>query len=149
MGIFKRWRTAFNVLLHKSDRETIELNNLYKFLGIDPNTKENVLSEATYFACQKILSEAIGKLPLKLLRYNDRNGVVTMRKHPLYHVLHERPNPYMTASSFWSTVEFNRNHWGNAYVWIQGAGENLKLWILPSENVEVWYDNARALSEQR
>jgi HK97 family phage portal protein len=148
MMIFKRLQTAFNVLFHKSDRQTVELNNLYKFLGIDPNTDENVLSEATYFACQKILSEAIGKLPLKLLRYNDKNGVVTMRKHPLYRVLHERPNPYMTATSFWSTVEFNRNHWGNAYVWIQGAGENLRLWILPSENVEVWYDDAKALSDQ-
>jgi HK97 family phage portal protein len=136
------------MLFNKSDRETVELNNLYKFLGINPDADEAVLSEATYFACLKILSEAIGKMPLKLLRYNDKNGVVTMRKHYLYKILHDRPNPYMTATSFWSTVEYNRNHWGNAYVWIQGAGKNLKLWILPSENVEVWYDDAKALADQ-
>lgn len=148
MNIVKRLRVAFNVIFNKSDRETIELNNLYKFLGIDTKTDEKVLSEATYFACLKILSEAIGKMPLKLLRYNSKNGVVTMRKHYLYNILHDRPNPYMTATSFWSTVEYNRNHWGNAYVWIQGAGKNLKLWILPSENVEVWYDDAKALADQ-
>ena len=148
MTILKRLQAAFNIIFHKSDRETVELNNLYKFLGIDLNTDERVLSEATYFACLKILSEAIGKLPLKLLRYNEKNGVVTMRKHPLYKILHERPNPYMTATSFWSTVEYNRNHWGNAYVWIQGAGKNMKLWILPSESVEVWYDDAKALADQ-
>lgn len=148
MNIFKRFTTAVRVIFNKSDRETVELNNLYKFLGIDPGSDEKVLSEATYFACLKILSEAIGKMPLKLLRYNDKNGVITMRKHPLYQVLHDRPNPYMTATSFWSTVEYNRNHWGNAYVWIQGAGKNLKLWILPSESVEVWYDDAKILPDQ-
>jgi HK97 family phage portal protein len=96
----------------------------------------------------KVLSEAVGKLPLKLLLYNQKNGVETARKHPLYKVLHDRPNPYMTASSFWSTVEFNRNHYGNAYVWIQGAGENTKLWILPHNEVEVWYDDAKILADQ-
>lgn len=148
MNVFKKFQIAVKRLFTKSDRQTIELNNLYKFLGIDPNTDEKVLSEATYFACLKILSEAIGKMPLKLLRYNEKNGVVTMRKHYLYKILHDRPNPYMTATTFWSTVEYNRNHWGNAYVWIQGAGKNMKLWILPSESVEVWYDDAKALADQ-
>lgn len=148
MNIFKKFAVAVSRFFNKSDRQTIELNNLYKFLGISPDTDEAVLSEATYFACLKILSEAVGKMPLKLLRYNEKNGVVTMRKHYLYKIIHDRPNPYMTATSFWSTVEYNRNHWGNAYVWIQGAGKNLKLWILPSDSVEVWYDDAKALGEQ-
>lgn len=146
MNIFKRIRCAFG--FNKSDRETVELNNLYRFLGINPDTDEQVTSEATYYACLKILSEAIGKMPLKLLRYNEKNGVITMRKHPLYKVLHDRPNPYMTATTFWSAVERIRNHKGNAYVWIQGAGKNTKLWILPSDNVEVWYDDAKILADQ-
>ena len=148
MNIFKRVKTAFNVLFNKSDRETVELNNLYKFLGINPDEDERVLSEATYFSCMKVLSESVGKLPLKLLRYNDKHGVETARKHFLYTILHDRPNPYMTASSFWSTVEFNRNHYGNAYVWIQGAGEKMRLWILPSNQVQVWYDDAKVLADQ-
>ena len=148
MKFTKRLKTAFNLIFNKSDRQTIELNNLFKFLGLNPDEDEKVLSEATYFACMKVLSEAIGKLPLKLLRYNDRNGVETARKHALFNILHSRPNPYMTASTFWSTVEYNRNHYGNAYVWIQGAGENMKLWILPSTDVEVWYDDGKILADQ-
>jgi len=148
MNIVKRIQAAFRRVIQKNDRETVQLNELYKFLGIDPNTDEKVLAEATYFACLKILSEAIGKMPLKLLRYNDKNGVTNMRGHDLYKLLHDRPNPYMTATSFWSTVEYNRNHWGNAYVWIQGAGKHMKLWILPSAQVEVWYDDAKALADQ-
>ena len=123
-----------------------EWENLARFLGID-DTDEDSLSEATYFACLKVLSEAIGKLPLKLLRHNDRNGITTARDHPLYHVIHDRPNPYMTSTTFWSTVEYNRNHYGNAYVWIEGAGSDTRLWILPSYAVEVWYDDACILAD--
>lgn len=149
MNIWKRIAKAFRyVFSAKSRRETIELNNLYKFLGIDPDQDERALSEATYYACMKVLSEAIGKLPLKLLRHNARNGVETMRKHPLYFILHDRPNPYMTSSVFWNTVEYNRNHYGNAYVWIQGAGKDMKLWILPSPDVQVIYDDAKVLADQ-
>lgn len=146
MNIFQK---LYNRFINKaSDRQTIELNNLYKFLGIDAKADSQVLSEVTYFACLKVLSESLGKLPLKLLRYNEKNGVETARDHAIYTILHDRPNPYMTASTFWSTVEYNRNHRGNAYVWIQGAGANMKLWILPSESVEVWYDDAKILADQ-
>lgn len=147
MQFNKRLRLALRTLFSKSARETIELNNLYSFLGIDPSEKNNVLSEATYYACLKVLSEAVGKLPLKLPRYNDKNGVETAREHPLYKILNARPNPYMTASTFWSTVEQNRNHWGNAYVWIKGAGKDMTLWILPSDRVEMWVDDANILPE--
>lgn len=148
MNIFKHWAQAWRGFFNKSDRQTVELNNLYKFLGIDPDEDDRAISEATYFACMKVLSEGIGKLPLKLLRYNDKNGVETARKHALYYALSSRPNPYMTATNFWSTVEYNRNHYGNAYVWIQGAGKNLKLWILPSTQVTVYYDDAKILADQ-
>lgn len=139
---FRRWLTK-----RANTRRTIELNNLYQFLGIDRD-EVSELSEATYFNCMKVLSEAIGKLPLKLLRYNENQGVETARNHPLYYVLHDRPNPYMTASTFWSTVEYNRNHYGNAYVWIKGAGADTTLWILPSSDVTVWYDDAKILADQ-
>ncbi len=146
MNLYKRLKTAINVLFNKSDRTTIEMNNLLDFLGLS-DTKVDNLSEATYFACLKVLSEAIGKLPLKLLQYNDRNGVTNARNHPLYSVLHDRPNPYMTSTVFWSTMEYNRNHYGKAFAWIQGAGKKTNLWILPSNEVEVWYDDACILSE--
>lgn len=146
MNLFQKIFRALG--FRKSSREIVELNDLYKFLGIDKNTDDSVLSEATYFACMKVLSESLGKLPLKLLRHNEKNGVETARKHPLYHILHDRPNPYMTASTFWSTMEFNRNHYGNAFAWIQGTGEKMRLWILPSNEVEIWYDDAKILANQ-
>lgn len=101
----------------------------------------DTLSEATYFACLKILSESLGKLPLKLQQQTNEAGVIKAYKHPLYNVLSTRPNPYMTSTHFWSTVEYNRNHYGNAYVWIRGAGTKTSLWILPSNEVQIWIDD--------
>lgn len=147
MKLTDRIKTAFNVLANKSEVNVIGRNDyFYEMLGLkDVPTKS--LSEATYFSCIKVLSESIGKLPLKLLQYNDHNGVVNARRNPLYRILHDRPNPYMTSTTFWSTVEFNRNHFGNAYVLITGAGSKTQLWILPSDEVEIWYDDQLLLGD--
>lgn len=123
-----------------------EQQKLLEWLGLS-DTKEDTLSEATYFACLKVLSEAVGKLPLKLQRYTPEDGVMSARSDPLWFVLHDRPNPYMSSAVFWSTVEINRNHYGNAFVWIDGYGENMKLWPLPNNAVTVWYDDSRRLSD--
>lgn len=143
---YRRGRTAEKATVEAMPSQLVEWQNLAAWLGIS-DTKEDALSEATYFACMKVLSESIGKLPLKLLQHTDRDGVASARDHPLWYVVHDRPNPYMTSTSFWSTVEFNRNHYGNAYVWIEGAGKNTRLWILPSNDIEVWYDDARILAD--
>ena len=145
MKFKQRVKTAFNVLTNKSKQE-YELNQLIDFLGLR-GTKEKALSEATYFACLKVLSESVGKLPLKLLKHQENNGITTAREHPIYSILHDRPNSYMTATSFWSTIEQNRNHFGNAYAFIKGAGSGMSLWILPSEEVEIWYDDKKILSD--
>ena len=84
MKFRQRIKTAFNVLTNKSSKE-YELNQLINFLGLN-GTKGKALSEATYFACLKILSESLGKLPLKLLKHQENNGVITAREHPLYQI---------------------------------------------------------------
>ena len=145
MKLKERIKTAYRILTKKSSKDTA-MQQLIDFLGLH-DTKESALSEATYFACLKVLSESVGKLPLKLLQHNEDGGVVTARGHPLYFALHDRPNPYMTSTTFWSTMEQNRNHHGDAYAWIKGAGKKTSLWILPSEDVEIWYDDQKILSD--
>src|SRR5690606_35157887 len=47
-----------------------------------------------------------------------------------------------TSATFWSTVEMNRNHYGNAYVWKRYDGPAIKdLWIMPSDDVTVIVDD--------
>lgn len=145
MNLKNRVKNAYKALTNKQDKN-YAMQQLIDFLGLQ-GTKEDALSEATYFACLKILSESVGKLPLKLLKHDENGGVVTARGHPLYFALHDRPNPYMTSTTFWSTMEQNRNHYGDAYAWIKGAGTKTSLWILPSNEVEIWYDDQKILSD--
>ena len=145
MKLKERIKAVCNILTNKASKDHA-MQQLIDFLGL-VGTKEKALSEATYFACLKVLSESVGKLPLKLLQHKDNNGVITARGHPFYKVLHNRPNPYMTSTAFWSTIEQNRNHYGNAYALIKGAGSKMSLWILPSEEVEIWYDDDTILSD--
>lgn len=144
MKVLKRAKMAFKAFTASSEEMT--LGQLIEFLNIK-GVEGEALSEATYFACMKVLSESTGKLPLKLQQFNDSNGVTTARHHPLYRVIKERPNPYMTATTFWSTIELNRNHHGNAYALITGGGRSTKLWILPSQDVKIWYDDAKIISD--
>lgn len=143
LNIVKRTQIAtkaFMQTFRQKAEEEMTLQQLVDFLNIG-GTPTNALSEATYYACMKVLGEAIGKLPLKLLTYTDKNGITAAKKHPLYNILKNRPNPYMTSSIFWSTIENNRNHYGNAYALITGAGTKTNLWILEPEKVEVWCDD--------
>ena len=149
MNLRQRTKAAWGVLRGKSTAsEWAELNELYKFLGIDPAKTGEATSEATYYACLKVLTEAIGKLPLKIQQYTPDGGIRIAREHPYYRMLNERPNRYMTASSFWGTCEQFRDDRGNSYAWIDTRDpKNPQLWHLDPSHVQVYYDNARKLSD--
>lgn len=124
------------------------VNTLLEWLGIDSKTPYDKLSEATYFACMKILAESLGKLPLKMHQSTDK-GIVKSDKSLLYNTLKLRPNPYTTSAVFWSTVEMNRNHYGNAYVWNRFEGPVLKdMWIMQSSNTNILVDNEGILGKK-
>lgn len=130
----------------KSSSALSEWKELAEFYGLRSDTPE-ALSESTYFICLKVLSESIGKLPCKLMRRAADGGIETMRHDRLNYLAEFRPNRYMTASAFWATMELNRNHWGNSYALIDGAGAGMSLWPLQSEDVEPWYDDACLLKD--
>lgn len=131
-------------------QKTVDMQSeeLLEWLGITTRNK-SILSEVTYFTCLKMLSETLGKMPIKMYRETEK-GVIRASPNKAYNLLKIRPNPYMTPSIFWATVENNRNHHGNAYVYIRkeikrlkyGVSEEIKdLWIMPSENVQPIIDD--------
>ena len=92
--------------------------------------KRKTTSEVTYFTCLKMLSETLAKMPIKY---------------------YQRPNPFMTPTVFWNTVEINRNHYGNAYVYMRkklvrkkygGEIKILDLWVMQSNCVQIVVDDA-------
>jgi len=131
---------------------------LLEWLGIDPDEisvrGESALKEATVYACIKILSEAVAKLPLKVYRESDR-GIEKMPDHPLYPLLKSRPNPYMTASDMFRMVEAQRNLFGNGYIVPEvvksglQAGRIRYLWPVDARSVEIWIDDKGLFGRER
>ena len=81
------------------------------------NWKGKPTSEVTYFTCLKMLSETLAKMPIKYYQKTDK-GIIEAEATDTSKLLSKRPNPFMTPTTFWNTVEINRNHYGNAYVYI-------------------------------
>lgn len=73
---------------------------------------------STYYACVNVLSQDVAKLPLILYRRRADGGRERAVDHPLYRLLHNRPNQFQTAYRFRSTGQANLCHRGNAYAWI-------------------------------
>ena len=147
MQIVKRLREAWGVLCGKSYRDD-NLAELLDFLGISSNLRDDALKEATYFACMKVLSESIGKIPIKIMQHTRQTGTLARREHRYYRVLNERPNPYMTATTFWAMMELWRNHYGNAFAWIDERDpQHPKLWPMHPKDTQIYFDNARRLAD--
>ena len=111
------------------------------------------------YACVRILAEAIAGLPLHVYRYKDHGGKERVFDHPLYHILHDEPNPEMTSFVFRETLMSHLLLWGNAYAQVvrDGRGRVIALYpLLPSKmevsrasNGELYYTYRRDCNESR
>jgi HK97 family phage portal protein len=83
--------------------------NLLKFLrdGLETQagiavTPKSAMKNTTVIRCVSLVSYAIGTLPLHL---RDRETKQKATEHPLYRVLHRRPNAWQTAFEFRSLMQ--------------------------------------------
>lgn len=93
-----------------------------EFFGIEVASDakgKNALKIATVYACFRILTESVGKIPIKI--YKDKKEA----DHYLNVLLKRKPNPFMTSFNFWSCMEFQRNLRGNAYAYIETRGSKV------------------------
>lgn len=99
---------------------TVDLQDerLLSFLGINPSDVnvqgKNALKVATVFSCFRILTESVGKIPIKVYKNNKKDSL-----HYLNYLLQIRPNPLMTAIDYKKAVEFQLDLHGNACVYIE------------------------------
>ena len=130
--------------------------SLTEWLGLSADDLQisgtKALKEITVYTCIKILSETLGKLPLKI--YQDNNGIRKASDHYLYPLLKLRPNKYMSAVDFWKCLEVQRNIYGNSYAWLdiasvgKNAGKILGLYPLDSTCMQIWIDDVGLLSSK-
>ena len=127
---------------------TLNSQSFLESLGL--RRKRKPTSEVTYFTCLKMLSETLAKMPIKYYQKTDR-GIVEADQTDTSKLLTKRPNPFMTPTTFWNTVEINRNHYGNAYVYMRkkfirqrygGEFRIIDLWVMQSNCVQIVVDDA-------
>ena len=143
MGIFKNLR---NRLFKNRGQPIGEGMDFLDVLGLDVNNIENSseLSETIYYICMKHLTETLSKMPWEVIQKTEKKGKEKKFNSNLDLLLNVRPNPYYSASTLWGTVELNKLHYGNAYVYIEMGkftGKLKHLWVLPSEDMKVWIDD--------
>lgn len=101
-------------------------------------TERSSMQMTAVYACVRILSETVAELPLHLYQYSDK-GKEKAINHPLYHLLHDEPNPEMSSFVFRETLMTHLLLWGNAYAQIirNGKGEIIALYPLMPNKMTV------------
>jgi HK97 family phage portal protein len=124
--------------------------NSHSFLERLGLTKKRPTSEVTYFTCLKMLSETLAKMPIKYYQKTDK-GIIEAEQTGTSKLLTKRPNPFMTPTVFWNTVEMNRCHYGNGYVYMRkefvrkkygGEFKIIDMWVMQSNCVQIIVDDA-------
>lgn len=81
--------------------------------------ERTALSFDAVWACVTLISETVGSLPLHLYRRLESGGKEIASDHPLYRIIHDRPNAEQTAMEFWTTALQHALLYGNAYARIR------------------------------
>jgi HK97 family phage portal protein len=76
---------------------------------------DSAMKLSAVFACVKLLSEDVGKLPLKVYQRDSLGNKREAREHPLWRILHDQPNRTDTAMEAHEFGEMSLVLRGNAY----------------------------------
>ncbi len=82
------------------------------------------------YACIRLLSETVAQLPLTI-RKHTKDGSELATGHPLYNLLHNAPNPWMTSFSWRNSIQSHVVGWGNGYSFIVRDQKGDAVALLP------------------
>lgn len=92
------------------------------------------LKNSAFFRAVNLISSAMGMLPTHLHRRKPDGTTEKAKDHPLFRVLHKRPNSFQTAFEFKSYMQMVALLDGNAYariVWGTRRGRPAVLQLIP------------------
>ena len=98
--------------------------------GVDVS-EESALTFSAVYGCVRILAESAASLPLKVYRRAGARGKATARQHWAWSLLHDAPNPEMTAVVWRELGMVHVLTWGNAYSRIEWAGNGAARAVWP------------------
>jgi len=98
--------------------------------GVHVNER-TALQYTPFWASVRVISGTLAALPFIVYRRLDA-GKERINDHPVYTLLHDRPNEYIDSITFIETLQTHVLTYGNGYAEIQrdGAGRPVALWPL-------------------
>ena len=93
---------------------------------------ETALQVVTVFACLRVIAEGVAQVPLKVFRERAGGGKDSAKEHPLYDVLHRRPNPWQTSFEFRESMVFHAALAGDFYAFKSMVGGRIRE-LIPLE----------------
>jgi len=94
------------------------------------------LRNATFFRACSLIAGSVGMLPLHLIRRKADGKTEKAKDHPLYRVLHRRPNNFQSPSEFKSYMQLVALLDGNAYALVIRSGRQIRELVpLPRKSV--------------
>lgn len=117
MGAITRLFSPQNALSSKDLEAVLTFSGYGTSSGLSV-TPETAMKCAAVYACVNVLAQSIAQIPLILYRRtykNGREGRERATNHPLYPVIHSRPNGIMTSFAFREMLTGHTGLRGNAY----------------------------------
>jgi HK97 family phage portal protein len=99
-------------------------------------SEDTALNYAAVWQAVTLIAGDVGSLPLVFYKRLKDGGKERDTTHKLYYLLHDAPNPEMSAMVFRETLQAHLLTWGNAYAEIErdGYGRVAGLWpLVPSQ----------------
>lgn len=116
-----------------SIRRSVDLfNHLFGWLSTKSGANVNTttaLEVTVVLSCVRVIAEGIAQVPLKLFQESGRN-LNPATEHPLYRLLHRKPNPWMSSYELRETLAIHAALTGNAVSFLNrmpGSGRILEI----------------------
>jgi HK97 family phage portal protein len=94
-------------------------------------TPSSALTSVAVYACVSLLADTISSLPLPVYRRLANGGKERARSHRLYRLLHDAPNPEMTASDLRAAMVGHLCTWGNFFAEVERDANDRPLYVWP------------------
>ncbi len=101
-------------------------------------TEYTALNYSAWWNGVDIISSQVAVRPRILYRRLDDDSRERAKTHPVYRLLHDEPNEYMTPFVFWQTLMYHVLVWGNGYAEIEydNALRPIALWPIVPGTIE-------------
>jgi HK97 family phage portal protein len=125
MGILSRSLGIRAFSLEDPAQPLLPPSALFESLGFGKSDAGVLVNEhqsmrlTTALACRKIISEDLGTCSHEIFQKMPDGSMRLATDHRLWPILHNEPNPNMTAAVFWSALVMSMLGWGSGYGWIK------------------------------